>query len=180
MIFEIKYFRKGHKARSGLSFGSTIDINRERLDLKTVLAYKGNMNDKQYFMIDRIGDTYFKQNDDLISSVNSEELGSFGKNVSMLFYEKVVTKQSFYSKAKPIKILPRSERLLNIEVQENGTYICNGNILDNGLEIRDCLTEVNNKTGIISVINDSDREITLSDIKLELEPLEVHKLSKYL
>lgn len=170
LLYLKKYDNKGRKLETELKYEEILEINGQRFNLKSIICHTGNENDGHYFTIVREKGKIYKYDDNQVSQLTLEELETYKKYVYMFIFEKELVKSCFYTKSYPLTVPPRSGKMINIEMPENGDYLCLNRELGNGLEIPSCVTKVTNNKGIISVLNNTDKEIKLRRLRLEFEP----------
>lgn len=154
--------------------------------LKSMVCHDGNYNSGHYVAVKVDERNYYLFNDENVSSFNKKLKEINSGSIYLLFYEKIKNEKikknlnllpnEFYSETNQLIIPARTKKLINIEMEGTGSYLCKNKTLENGLIVGNSLTEIKNNKGIITLLNNTETDLAIHELNLELEPLKSYNV----
>lgn len=186
LSIQLKRFNnQGMKLNKRIKVEDVLNV-KECYNLKALISHEGSSGSGHYVSIIKHEKGYILFDDETVTNIDEQDKIINESLIYMLFYEKdklnVIEEkqlQATYSKNNPLIIPKRKKKLIYIEVENPGQYLCKNKTLDNGLIIGNGITEIKNNRGIISVINSSKQDIEIHELQLELEPIHTYDILNF-
>lgn len=193
---------KGNKTADDMFIEEKIDLNdvysgkrcsTEGYALKAVIYHKGSSCGAGHYTV-VVNDNqqgYIICDDDKVCQIKFKDLEN--KDAYLVFYEKIqrspkltfrknvlkVDTLSEIERELGIKIPARTEKLLSIELKNEIEYLCKSRQLPNGLLVGNSITKPINGRATISVLNNTEKDVYLQEIDLDLVPLQSYSILNF-